>query len=146
LRGLALCGLVSLAGFALWTIVPQFIYGGFGQGSRAIVQAITFEEKTGLRLVRVAVTAGGGMIDLRLKVLDPDKAMIVHERSNPPTVIDEATGQAINRPWMEHSRGHHLHHDATYYQLLLNPGRVIKRGSHVTLVVGEVKLQHVTVQ
>ena len=146
LRGLALCGLVSLTGLALWMIVSQFIYGGFGQGSRATGHAVTFEEKTGLRLIRVAVTAAGGMIDLRYQVLDPDKALIVHDQTRPPRLIDEATGRTLSRPWMAHAHKREQRMAVTYYQLLMNAGGMLKRGSLVTVVIGDARLEHVVVQ
>ena len=143
LAGIALL-LVMLA---LWIIASPYLTGvsRWGQNSREASQA-AFEEKTGVRVVRVAVTAGGGMIDLRYQVIDPDKALIVHDKENPPAIVDEATGQAINRPWMDHSRVRELHAAVTYPLLLMNAGGVIKRGSTVTVVMGEARLENVVVQ
>ena len=105
-----------------------------------------FEQATGVQLVRIAVTAGGGMLDLRYRVLDPDKAIVVHDKQKPPTIIHEASGQSASRPWMPHHSSKELQSARTYYELIVNPGGVIRRGDRVTLVVGDTRLTHVVVQ
>lgn len=103
-----------------------------------------FEEATGVRLVAIAVTAAGGMIHLRYQVLDPDKALIVHDDEQPPTIIDEATGRFRNRPQHEH-HARELNMGVTYNLLLANSGGLIKRGALVSLVIGDARLEHITV-
>jgi hypothetical protein len=105
-----------------------------------------FEEVTGVEIVQVAVSGGGGILDLRYRVLDPDKATLVHDPDNPPRLIHETTGQVASRPWMQHSRGKELHAAVTYFELLYNPGGVVKRGDAVTVAIGEARLAHVVVQ
>jgi hypothetical protein len=85
------------------------------------------------------------MIDLRYQVVDPDKAVMVHDDENPPTIVDEATGQAINTPFHEHGASE-LHTAITYHELIMNAGGLIKRGSAVTIVIGDARLEHVRVQ
>ncbi|MFN8456766.1 MAG: hypothetical protein U0401_19220 [Anaerolineae bacterium] len=134
------------AGLILWLLSSST---GINWGSSAVplesAQAV-FTEATGVRLVRVAVTAGGGMLDLRYQVIDPDKAAVVHDQKNPPTIVDEFTGQTASRPWMHHSSGRELHAAVTYNELLLNPGGVIKPGSAITVIIGGTRLEHVIVQ
>ena len=105
-----------------------------------------FEAATGVRVIRAAVTAGGGMLDLRYQVLDPNKAVIVHDADKPPTIIDEATGKTFNTPWMQHSHSGDLTAGVTYNLMLMNSGGVIKRGSPVTIVIGDARLEHVSAQ
>lgn len=106
----------------------------------------TFSAKTGVRLVRVALTAGGGMLDLRYQTVDPDKAVVVHDDDNPPTLVDEASGQAVSIPWMDHSGSREMKAAITSSQLLMNPGGVLQRGSYVTVIIGDSRLEHVVVQ
>ena len=146
-QGLALvAGCLLLVSLAVWMVVAQYTHGGSGRQDAAGAPKVTFEEATGVRLLWVAVTAGGGMIDLRYQVLDPDKALIVHDQKRPPKIIDEATGRTISRPWMAHGHKRRLRMAASYYQLLMNSGRIIKRGSPVTVVIGEARLEHIVVQ
>lgn len=140
-----LTSLGLLATLALWMILSQYSEGKPGQSPIGIPQT-AFEDETGVRVIRVALTAGGGMLDLRYQIVDPDKAVIVHDEENPPTIVDEVTGQAISRPWMDHSHDRELHHAVSYYELIMNVGGMIKRGSKVTIIIGDSRLEHVVVQ
>ncbi len=139
-----LASLVVLVILAAWMIVSEF---ASGSGQSAVdMQRTAFEEATGIRILRVALTAGGGMLDLRYQILDPDKAVVVHDEEKPPILVDEATGQAISRPWMDHSHDRDLHHAVSYYELIMNAGGILKRGSKVTIIVGDSRLEHIVVQ
>lgn len=106
-----------------------------------------FEQETGLRLVRVALTGGGGLIDIRWQVLDPDKALVVHDPRSPPAIVDQASCVTVDRTWMQHAhKRKELRMASTYYTLLVNAGGVVRRGSTVTFQVGEARLPGVTVQ
>ena len=137
-------GGILLLALASWMAISQYVQGGFDR-DQTINSQIAFEEATGVRLVFIAVAAGGGMINLRYQVLDPDKAVIVHDDDNPPTIIDEASGIALSRPWMDHDHTDELHIGVTYNDLLMNSGGFVKHGSLVTVVIGDARLEHVTV-
>jgi len=139
-------GTFLLAGLALWVIVSLGIWGdGFGPEAWVASQR-AFAEETGVRVIRVAVIAGGGMLDLRYQVVDPDKAVIVHDQERPPTLVHEATGQAVSRPWHDHSHDTELHSAVTYYELIMNPEGMIQSGDQVSIMIGDSRLEHVVVQ
>lgn len=127
-----------------WAAGPLVPHPEHSQPSAASQSA--FEESTGIELVRIAVSAGGGMLDLRYRIVDPDKAAVVHDKKRPPAIIDEATGQSASQPWMPHHGGGDPKFAVTYYELIYNPGGGIKRGDRVTLVIGDTRLTHVVVQ
>jgi hypothetical protein len=135
-----------LAGLAVWMIVAQYTHGSSGRQDASVRPKVTFEEATGIRLRWVAVTAGGGMIDLRYQVIDPDKALVVQDQKRPPRIIDEATGRVLSRPWMAHAHRREPRTAVTYHQLLMNAGGILKRGSLVTVVIDDARLEHVVVQ
>lgn len=111
-----------------------------------IAQA-AFTDVTGVRILRVFATAGGGMIDVRYQVIDPDKAIIIHDTQNPPQLMNEATGQLIDRPFHDHSSGTQLRAGGAYQEILVNEGGVIKPGDSVTIIIGgNARLEHVPVQ
>lgn len=141
-----LVGLVTLLiALALWMIISQFgLDGGWQQNRQAQAQA-AFEEETGIRLIRVAMTAGGGMLDFQYQVVDPDKALIVHDDDNPPALIEESTGWLFATPFHDHAF-RELHTAVTYHELITNGDGLLNRGSKVTLTVGEARLEHVPVQ
>jgi len=142
-RAAIVCAIALLAAFGSWEMVANRV-GTTGSDTAAAQAA--FEEATGVRIVGVTVTAGGGMLDLRYRVLDPDKAIVVHDKDNPPTIVHEATNYSINKPFMHHSKGRDLHAAITYYELLLNQGEVVKPGDAVTIVIGDTRLAHIIAQ
>lgn len=114
--------------------------------AQVMVSQAAFEEKTGVRIVRVALAAGDGMIDLRYQVIDPDKAVIIHESESTPAILDEASGTILNAPWMNHGHSGEYKAGVTYYTLLMNSGGVLSKGSEVTVILGGVSQEHIVVQ
>lgn len=135
---------IAFAGLAAWMLASQLDHGR-PAGDEAGKARAAFEEATGIRVIYVAVTAGGGMLDMRYQVLDPDKALVVQDKDTPPMVIDEATGVVLSRRWMDHGHKGALRTAVTYHWLLVNSGGVVKRGSKVALRVGGVLLEDITV-
>jgi hypothetical protein len=125
---------VFLATLAMWMIASQ-VAGALLQQRQPTAQA-AFEEQTGIRILRVVMTAGGGMVDIQYQVLDPDKSLIVHDDDNPPTLVEEATNQIIATPFHDHSF-RELHTAVTYHEIIMNGDGLLRRGSKVTLTVGE---------
>jgi hypothetical protein len=125
---------VLLVGLAAW------IFTGGSSGGQAAHDPLSpsrarFQAETGIRVIRVAVTGGGGLVDLRYQVIDPDKAQVVHLRT--PRLIDERTGQVIDTPFMGHSHGGgQAKAGYTYPLLFVNENGVLTRGSAVSVVIG----------
>jgi len=105
----------------------------------------TFEEETGVRVLRIVRTAGGGVIDFQFQVVDPDKALIIHDTDNPPMMLDEKSNFIFANPFHDHA-DRELHTAVTYHQLIMNGGGLLKHGSQVTLRVGDSILEHLVVQ
>jgi hypothetical protein len=102
-------------------------------------------ERSGVRLTQVAVSGGGGLVDLRFQVVDPDKAASVHDEQTPPAIVDEETGLLVNRLLMNHAHSGKFKPAQTYYLVFENPGNWIHRGSTVTIVLGDAQVEHVRV-
>jgi hypothetical protein len=104
------------------------------------------EQRYGVRINMVGVTADGGLLDLRFTVLDSDKAMAMHQDLTiQPYIIDEQTGVKIDSsPTMSHK--HQLNVGLTYFELYRNPKGVVQPGRLVTVVVGDERLEHLVAQ
>jgi hypothetical protein len=151
-----LAGVLIAAGIgvlALW--LPQRSSGEPRADSRAgpppgwqrpSVSASGLAERSGVRLIRVAVTGGGGLLDLRYQVVDPSKAVAVHEAKTPPAIIDERTGLVLNRLLMGHAHHGQLKAAVSYYLIFENTGNWVRRGSEVTVLLGDAQVQHVVVK
>ena len=147
-----LAGVLIAAGIgvlALW--LPQRSSGQTSaepppQWQRPAVSASGLAERSGVRLVRGAVTGGGGLLDLRYQVVDPSKAVTVHEAETPPAIIDERTGLVLNRLLMGHAHHGVLKAAVSYYLIFENTGNWVRRGSEVTVLLGDAQVEHVIVK
>jgi hypothetical protein len=104
------------------------------------------EETWGIRIKQVALTADGGLIDLRYTVLDPQKALPLLERLETTPAIEALHGGArvaLSRP-MAHK--HDYSAGRTYYILYRNRDKAIEAGSAVAIVVGDLRLAPVIVR
>jgi hypothetical protein len=115
------------------------------QGTKSVTVA-EFEEATGVRIVRVSATAAGGLIDLRFQVLDPDKALVVHDQERPPALQGVRTGAVLAQRWHNHVTTRALKHAVVYHELLVNTGGAIGTGDDVSVIIGDWRLDGVVVQ
>jgi hypothetical protein len=114
--------------------------------SAPLLSEPAFQERSGVRIVRVAVAGDGGLVDVRYQVLDPETAASVHDKTTPPDLVDEGTGVLVNELFMGHMH-HGPQHAAQRYALIFNnPGNLVRRGSRVTVQLGAARLAHVRVQ
>lgn len=106
--------------------------------------ANTIADRWGLRVVRVAPLAEGGLVELRFQVVDPDKVALVFEDiENVPRLIDEDSGSEIRVENLPHS--HNVPAGLYEYIIYTNTHGAIEPGDQVTIVVGDLRLEHVPV-
>lgn len=101
----------------------------------------------GIDVNLVAVTAAGGLVELRYQVVDPDKAApLIHDPDAAPTLVAEDSGKTLVMSAPPHRHGGELKLGGTYFFLLANAHNALEPGGLVTLVVGDVRLEHIAVQ
>jgi hypothetical protein len=113
---------------------------------RTAVDSAGLAQRSGVRITQVAVTGGGGLVDLRFQVLDPNLANTLHSQAAPPAVIDEKTGLVVRDLLMNHSHTEAFKAGVTYYLVFENPGGWVRRGSQVTVLLGSAEVRHVVVR
>ncbi len=113
---------------------------------RPLVDAAALADRIGVRITHVAVTGGGGLLDLRVQVLDPDKAAALHDPANPSALVDATTGIVASSLLMGHSHSDPFKAGVTYYYVFENPGNVIRRGGTVSVLLGDTEIDDVPVQ
>lgn len=115
-----------------------------------IAQASVLEGQWGIKVERAALSAGGYMVDFRYRVLNREKAAPILDRSVRPYLIDQATGAKFIVPTPpkvgQLRSGGNIREGAIYYILFANPGRYIRSGNKVTVVVGDFEAKDVVVQ
>jgi len=114
--------------------------------SARVVDAAALESATGIRVTLVAVTADGGLVDLRFTVVDQAKAShLMHDPSTMPSLYVERSGRVL-------SPSHPLAHKvtvldgATYFLFYPNAGGAIQNGTSVSVIVDGLRTAPIVAQ
>ena len=113
---------------------------------RAPVSAAGLVDRLGVRVVQVALTGGGGLLDLRYQVVDADKAAGLHDPATPPAIVDEGTGLVAKDLLMGHAHSEGFKAGVTYYFVFENPGNLVKPGDRVSVLLGGIQVEHIDVK
>ena len=111
-----------------------------------VVTAAGLEEEFGIRVNLVAVTADGGLVDLRFTVIDKEKAgHLLHDAAAMPELFVESSGALITAP---HPMAHKVTvlDGASYFLLYPNSGGAIQSGTQVSVVIDDIRLTSLTAQ
>ncbi|HWQ92091.1 MAG TPA: hypothetical protein VN673_10495 [Clostridia bacterium] len=109
------------------------------------------EENFGIKILGPRVSAGGLMIDFRYKILDADKAARLASREVKPFMVDQASGAVLLVPRtpklgaLRHA-GQKPQAGRVSFILFSNPGKVVKTGSQVSVVIGNCRIKNLHVE
>jgi hypothetical protein len=109
-------------------------------------------ESLGVKVEGLRLSAAGYMLDLRYRVVDVDKAQALFERKARPMLVDSATGLQLgvpNTPKLGQLRTtgtRNVKANRTYSMLFANPARHIERGTRLALVIGDERVDGLTVE
>ena len=109
------------------------------------------DDDGGIRVESLRLSAADYMLDLRFRITDPERAAPFFSRSSEVQLIDQASGARLlvpNTPKLGKLRqvARKDMTDRSYFMLFANPGRYLKAGSQVTLVAGDTRISHLTVE
>jgi hypothetical protein len=104
------------------------------------------EERYGIRVTLIGVTAAGGMVDFRFKVLDQEKARVLtKEHDLMPVLSVQNTDTRLAMP----GGGMHsmtLQNGKVYYLLFGNSKGTVKPGTPISVAFGEMQLKPIPAQ
>ena len=133
LASVALVGLLACTALSRRAAAPP--------GATLISQS-TLEEQYGLRVNLLAVTAAGGMVDLRLKVLDAVKArLLLQDSKRNPALFVPGQGVILTAPEGSQAQDSALENGGIIYFMFPNVRNAIKPGAPVTVTFGDVALE-----
>jgi hypothetical protein len=139
--GVALAAALPAAG---WATDPVHAAAP-GQG--APLTSGQLEDRYGIRVDQVAVTGGGGLVDVRFTVLDPGRARtLLRGHDGLPRLIVEGGAVSLEAPSHGAMRNIRLQKDAACFLLYPNARGAIRPGTRVALAFGEVKVEQVVVK
>jgi hypothetical protein len=129
-------------------------YASTPETSPAPVQQkkMTLEEQWGVKFESLRISANGNLLDFRYRILDPEKASYLVDRRNKAYMIDQSSGKVLSvpttakvGPLRQTVRYGLPKKDKIYFILFGNHG-LIKPGDKVSVVIGDFKLENLTVE
>jgi|1186.fasta_scaffold414809_2 hypothetical protein len=113
-------------------------------------QGFRFQREWGVDIVGVRSVSSGEMLEFRYRVLDPSKAKPLNDKEKQAVLIDEKTGAKLTVPQMEKVG---LLRTATepkagrnYWMIFANEKHIVKRGSTVSVNIGNFHVNGLVVQ
>jgi hypothetical protein len=104
----------------------------------------------GIEVVGVHLVSAGYMLEFQYHVLDAAKAKTFADRRNKPYLVDRKTGAKVMVPSPQKigslRNSGNLEAGRNYWIMFANPGRMIKAGNKVNVVVGEFQAEGIVVE
>ncbi len=113
--------------------------------NRVVISQQALEQKYGLRINLVALTAAGGMVDLRLKFTDAEKArLLLQDKKNFPALqVGDVT---LNVDAETKSQDLKFEDNGGLYLMFPNSGNAVRPGSTLSIVFGDLQVESVVVK
>ncbi len=138
--------------FAL-VFAALYAYSALRTEQTAAVEEKTFisqsllAEKYGLRVNLMAVTAAGGMVDVRLKIIDGEKArLLLQDQANFPTLSVSDGSFTLTATSETKPEEIKFEDGGNLFLLFPNSGNAVRPGTYVTLVFGDTALEPILVK
>jgi cytoskeletal protein RodZ len=111
----------------------------------------TLEDQWGIQVSSLRLSMANSVVDLRYKVINPDKAILLGNGKTTAYIIDHATGKKLIMPSPPKEgafppTSNKLVGGKTYFSMVSNQGRALKSGSQVTVIVGNSQATNLTVE
>lgn len=124
-----------------------------GDAGSAKPETASIEERWGVKIESIRTSAAGNLVDFRYRVLDPEKAVPLVDRTNKAYLVDQATGAALAvpdtakvGPLRATEKFGNPKEGRVYFVLFGNPGGIVKPGSRVTVVIGDFQAENLVVE
>ncbi len=104
----------------------------------------------GIEITSLRLSAEGYFVDFRYKVIDPEKAAPLLKAEAKPYLIDEASGNKLGVPTTPklgplRQTAQRLAAGRIYYIFFGNSRGIVKPGAKVTVVIGDCRIENVTI-
>jgi len=112
-----------------------------------LISSDELQDRYGVTVRLLAVTAGGGMVDLRLKILDTEKATrLLGDPPQAPSLVGDDSGVTLQLPDGSQVEGLRLRDGEVLFFLYPNIGGAIRPGTPVSVVFENERLEPVVAQ
>jgi len=121
-----------------------------GASHPSVQRVLSPEEELGMKVTAVRLTGAGHFIDFRYRVTDPGKAKLVLSRKAKASLIDQATGAVlpVSMTKIGQMRGTTVEpkEGRQYVIIFSNANQAVKHGAKVSVVIGQAKVENLTVE
>jgi len=109
------------------------------------------EQKWGIQICGIRLSAVGYMLDFRYRIIYPEKAAPILSRAAKPYIIDEKSGARLIVPAPPkvgalRQKSSEPQPNRIYFIMFANPGRLVKPGNKVTVIIGDFKAEGLIVK
>lgn len=112
-------------------------------------EGMFYKRNWGVDIIGVRVIASGWMLRFDYRVLDEQKARPLFDKNAKPYLVDEASGARLAVPAMDNvgelRQKPMPKTNRTYFMIFGNPGKLVKEGSRVSVVIGNFRVDGLTV-
>jgi hypothetical protein len=120
-------------------------------GLRDDTLAAEMRDKWGIEVLAMRRTAAGYMLDFRYRVVDAAKAAPLLEYRTKPYIKVEKSGATLGVPISPkvgslRNATKNVKSNRNYFALFANPGKHVKAGDKITIVIGDFRAEHLIVQ
>jgi len=107
------------------------------------VSQSTFEEKSGMRVQLLAVTAAGGLVDLRLQIVDAEKAKaFLDDHANFPALrVGDDIVLRTSEEAVAAAQDIQIENGKSIFVMFPNTGNILKSGDPVNIIFGNLQLE-----
>jgi hypothetical protein len=119
-------------------------------GARSQRAETYYARRYGVDQMQVRSVSSGSSLEFRYRVVDPQKAAALTDKRAKPVLIDQKTGNRLTVPTMEKigelrqtaapEEGHE------YWMVFANPGKLVRPGQRVDVVIGAFRASSLTVE
>jgi hypothetical protein len=109
-------------------------------------------ESLGINIHGLVLSSAGYMLDLRYRVMDPEKAAPLMDKKVKPYLIVETTGAKLEIPdtpkvgsLRQLPRNNNVAKERDYFIMFANPGHRLHAGDKVNLYVGETRIDNLII-
>ncbi len=114
-------------------------------------QKSPYKSKWGIKVESIRLSSAGYMLDFRYRILDPQKAAPLLSRQVKPYLVDQESGSKLIVPAPPkvgslRQKSYQPIPGKIYFVLFSNPGRLVKPGNKVTVVIGDFRAEDLIVE
>lgn len=108
------------------------------------------QKKAGIKIENVRISSAGYMLDVRYRVIDQNKATEFFSKDLKPYIIDQKTNAKLIVPSPPKvgpltQTSNPPREGKIYFILFANPGKLVKTGDKITLVLDDLSIKNLIV-